>query len=74
MIKAPQFMIKYANYQIDRALSDFPLMSEEIRSKIIKKASDPVRMFELGFIRVDDAMKTICTCFDDLTDEEKGLS
>ena len=49
-------------------------MSEEIRSKIIKKASDPVRMFELGFIRVDDAMKTICTCFDDLTDEEKGLS
>ena len=58
MNKAPRFMIEYANFQI-RCLEHNKLMNDGIRNEIIRRIDRTVRMFERGFITVDEAMRLI---------------
>lgn len=58
MIKAPRFMIEYANYQI-KCLENNKLMNDGIRNELIKRIDHAVRMYQFGYIMIDEAMRLI---------------
>lgn len=61
MIKAPRFLIEYANYKI-RQLKNNELMYYDVREKEIEKIERAVNYFQRGFIVIDEAIRIINEC------------
>lgn len=58
MLKAPQFMIRYANNKIGRIWDNAALTDEE-KNKAIRAIDHAVTNYELGYLTMDETMKTI---------------
>lgn len=61
MIKAPRFLIEYANYKI-RQLKNNELMYYDVREEEIEKIERAVNLFQRGFIVIDEAIRIINEC------------
>jgi len=64
MLKAPQFMTRYANWKIDqlemiKKTSDNPI-SYNLWKDGIAKINDAIWMYQQGFLTIEETMTAIC--------------
>ena len=57
-MKAKRFMIEYANYQ-KKCLDACDMMNTGIRNELKRRIDHAIRMFERGYITIDETMRLI---------------
>ena len=66
MAKIPRFIKEYANYT-KKSIFNSELMMDEIKQKTIVKIDKALQLTEKGLITIDEGMKLIVNCFEEVT-------
>lgn len=67
MVKIPNFMKEYASYT-KKSIFNSDLMMDEIKQKAIKKVNRALYLTERGLITIDEGLKLIVNCFEEVTE------
>ena len=67
MVKIPRFMKEYASYT-KKSIFNSELMMDEIKQKAIVKIDKALQLTEKGLITIDEGMKLIVNCFEEVTE------
>lgn len=67
MVKIPRFMKEYASYT-KKSIFNSELMMDEIKQKTIVKIDKALQLTEKGLITIDEGMKLIVNCFEEVTE------